>query len=221
MKRLGTRVNLIPVIAKADTLTQSDLFTFKQRVCLPFNAPLYRHLNDHVAQIRDVITAQNIRIYQPPIEVDDEASAEHARILAEAMPFSIIGSTEDVQTPDGRVTKGREYLWGVAEGGPSPYICLPFCPVDAFLQWRMRTTATSASCARCSSAHSCSTLFRLPRRVTMRTTANSRWRLASMVNAKSRSSTTPSSKKKRNNFAGGSPSRSRPRSLGSGNGNNT
>jgi septin family protein len=34
MKRLGTRVNLIPVIAKADTLTQSDLFTFKQRVRL-------------------------------------------------------------------------------------------------------------------------------------------------------------------------------------------
>jgi len=96
MKRLGTRVNLIPVIAKADTLTQSDLFTFKQR-------------------IRDVIDAQNIRIYQPPVEVDDEASAEHARILAEAMPFSIIGSTEDVQTPDGRVVKGREYLWGVAE----------------------------------------------------------------------------------------------------------
>lgn len=32
MKRLGTRVNLIPVIAKADTLTQSDLTIFKQRV---------------------------------------------------------------------------------------------------------------------------------------------------------------------------------------------
>lgn len=32
MKRLGTRVNLIPVIAKADTLTQSDLTVFKQRV---------------------------------------------------------------------------------------------------------------------------------------------------------------------------------------------
>jgi len=29
MKRLDTRVNLIPVIAKADTLTQSGLFTFK------------------------------------------------------------------------------------------------------------------------------------------------------------------------------------------------
>ena len=32
------------------------------------------------------------------------------------MPFSIIGSTEDVNTADGRVVKGREYLWGVAEG---------------------------------------------------------------------------------------------------------
>lgn len=32
MKRLGTRVNLIPVIAKADTLTQTDLALFKKRV---------------------------------------------------------------------------------------------------------------------------------------------------------------------------------------------
>ena len=34
MKRLGTRVNLIPVIAKADTLTQNDLALFKARVSI-------------------------------------------------------------------------------------------------------------------------------------------------------------------------------------------
>jgi len=96
MKRLGTRVNLIPVVAKADTLTQRDLQTFKKR-------------------IREVINAQGIRIYTPPIEPDDEAGAEHARILIDAIPFSIIGSTEDVKTPDGRTVKGREYIWGVAE----------------------------------------------------------------------------------------------------------
>ncbi|KAF8603334.1 Septin [Ceratobasidium sp. AG-I] len=96
MKRLGTRVNLIPVIAKADTLTQNDLSVFKQR-------------------IREVIAAQGIRVYQPPVEAEDPASAEQARILMTAMPFSIIGSTTDVQTPDGRVVKGREYMWGVAE----------------------------------------------------------------------------------------------------------
>lgn len=65
--------------------------------------------------MRQVIAAQGIRIYTPPVEADDE-SADHARILTDAIPFSIIGSTEDVKTADGRVVKGREYLWGVAEG---------------------------------------------------------------------------------------------------------
>lgn len=31
------------------------------------------------------------------------------------MPFSLIGSDKDVQTPDGRMVKGRQYSWGVAE----------------------------------------------------------------------------------------------------------
>lgn len=34
MKRLGSRVNLIPVIAKADTLTPKDLQSFKKRASL-------------------------------------------------------------------------------------------------------------------------------------------------------------------------------------------
>ena len=63
-----------------------------------------------------MITAQGIRIYEPPVDTDDETAAENARVLRDAMPFSIIGSTEDVTTIDGRVVKGREYLWGVAEG---------------------------------------------------------------------------------------------------------
>ena len=31
------------------------------------------------------------------------------------MPFAVIGSEKDVETPDGRVVKGRQYIWGVAE----------------------------------------------------------------------------------------------------------
>jgi len=96
MKRLCTRVNLIPVIAKADTLIPSDLAKFKQRV-------------------RAVIEAQGIKIYQPPIEQDDERMGEEARSLISAMPFSVIGSEKDVHTADGRSVKGRQYAWGVAE----------------------------------------------------------------------------------------------------------
>ncbi|KAF9931587.1 hypothetical protein BGZ65_004830 [Modicella reniformis] len=96
MKRLGTRVNLIPVIAKADTMTPTDLHKFKRRIL-------------------EVIAAQDIRCYSSPLESDDEATTQRNMSIMSAMPFSIIGSTEDVITPDGHTTKGRQYSWGVAE----------------------------------------------------------------------------------------------------------
>jgi cell division control protein 12 len=65
--------------------------------------------------VRQVIDAQGIKIYTPPLEDDDAAAMQHARGLIEAMPFSVIGSEKDVQTNDGRTVKGRQYAWGVAE----------------------------------------------------------------------------------------------------------
>jgi cell division control protein 12 len=62
MKRLGTRVNLIPVIAKADTMSPTDLEEMKDRV-------------------RTTLVAQGIKVYVPPVEVDDQASADHSRTL--------------------------------------------------------------------------------------------------------------------------------------------
>ena len=52
MKRLGSRVNLIPVIAKADTMTQEDLANYKVKV-------------------REVISAQGIKVYCPPIDEEE------------------------------------------------------------------------------------------------------------------------------------------------------
>lgn len=66
-------------------------------------------------QIRAVIEAQGIKIYTPPVEEDDEHAATHARSLMAAMPFAVIGSEKDVKANDGRVVKGRQYAWGVAE----------------------------------------------------------------------------------------------------------
>jgi cell division control protein 12 len=96
MKRLCTRVNLIPVIAKADTLTPKDLAHFKQRV-------------------REDIDTHHIQVYQCPIESDDEETTAKNKDISSVMPYSIIGSTQDVQTADGRMVKGRAYSWGVAE----------------------------------------------------------------------------------------------------------
>ena len=39
MRRLHTKVNLIPIIAKADTLTDEEIASFKQRVSLTLSIP--------------------------------------------------------------------------------------------------------------------------------------------------------------------------------------
>lgn len=49
MRRLHTKVNLIPVIAKADTMTDEEIADFKQRVKLRLgtvNPPLTEPLSD-------------------------------------------------------------------------------------------------------------------------------------------------------------------------------
>lgn len=96
MKRLSTRVNLIPVIAKSDTLAPGELDLFKSR-------------------IREVIEAQDINIYTPPLDLDDAASADHSKQLIESMPFSVIGSEEEVEVSPGNFVRGRKYPWGVVE----------------------------------------------------------------------------------------------------------
>lgn len=62
-----------------------------------------------------MITAQNIQVYTCPIESDDEQVTKRNRNIMAALPFAVIGSTQDVVTFDGRKVKGREYAWGVAE----------------------------------------------------------------------------------------------------------
>lgn len=96
MKRLSSRVNLIPVIAKSDTLSPKELDAFKSR-------------------IRDIIEAQDINIYTPPLELDDPASAEHSKQLIESMPFAVIGSEDEFEASPGNFVKGRKYPWGLVE----------------------------------------------------------------------------------------------------------
>jgi cell division control protein 12 len=73
MKELGTRVNLIPVIAKADTLMPAEIQEFKQRVILHLITK--GDVSHFVYQIRDCIQVHGIQIYQSPIDDEDEELA--------------------------------------------------------------------------------------------------------------------------------------------------
>lgn len=95
MKQLSTRVNLIPVIAKADTITPVDMLAFKDR-------------------IRDCISVHGIQVYSPQALSDDEDSTRRNQSILSAIPFSIIASETDVVV-NGAKVRGRQYLWGIAE----------------------------------------------------------------------------------------------------------
>ncbi|KAL9715852.1 Cell division control protein 3 [Leucoagaricus gongylophorus] len=97
MRRLHTKVNLIPIIAKADTLTDVEVLQFKQRV-----------LSD--------IAYHNIQIFQAPTyENEDEETIAEAEEIAGKIPFAVVGSDRFIDTADGRSVRGRAYPWGIVE----------------------------------------------------------------------------------------------------------
>ncbi|TGO41443.1 hypothetical protein BHYA_0021g00120 [Botrytis hyacinthi] len=97
MKRLSPRVNVIPVIGKADSLTPAELAESKKLVM-------------------EDIEHYRIPVYNFPydIEEDDEDTVEENAELRGLMPFAIVGS-EDVVEIGGRQVRARQYPWGVVE----------------------------------------------------------------------------------------------------------
>lgn len=97
MRRLSPRVNVIPVIGKADSLTPAELAESKKLVM-------------------EDIEHYRIPVYNFPydIEEDDEDTVEENAELRGLMPFAIVGS-EDVLEIGGRRVRARQYPWGVVE----------------------------------------------------------------------------------------------------------
>ncbi|KAL5272148.1 hypothetical protein ACHWQZ_G000387 [Mnemiopsis leidyi] len=97
MRSLHDKVNIVPVIAKADTLTKSEIRSLK-------------------ARILEEIEEASIRIYQfPECDSDeDEDFVEMNKDLKESLPFAVIGSNTFIVKEGNRVI-GRQYPWGVVE----------------------------------------------------------------------------------------------------------
>ena len=115
MRQLHTRVNLIPIIAKADTLTDEEIADFKARVR---GHTIYQVIQSDLRlfQVLADIAHHNIHIFQAPTyENEDEESIAEAEEIAGKIPFAVVGSDRYVTTPDGREVRGRVYPWGVVE----------------------------------------------------------------------------------------------------------
>lgn len=73
MKKLSEVVNVVPVIAKADSLTMEEREAFKGKVSSHINVPLSRISNGNF-QIRAELVYHNIRLY--PFDTDENDDEE-------------------------------------------------------------------------------------------------------------------------------------------------
>lgn len=95
MKRLHDRVNIIPVIAKADTLTSEELRSFKK-------------------SIMQDIANEKMKLYEFP-ECDDDDENKLTKIYKDKVPFAVVGSNSIVEKGSKR-TRVRQYAWGTVDG---------------------------------------------------------------------------------------------------------
>ncbi|XP_011629922.1 septin-7 isoform X4 [Pogonomyrmex barbatus] len=95
MQRLHDKVNIIPVIAKADTMTPDECAHFKK-------------------QILNEIAQHKIKIYEFPEVDEEEEDNKFHKLLRDRVPFAVVGANTVVEH-DGKKVRGRKYPWGVAE----------------------------------------------------------------------------------------------------------
>ncbi|KAK6114087.1 Septin-11 domain protein [Brugia pahangi] len=94
LQRLAERVNVIPVIAKADTTCKDELIRFKSKI---------------LSELR----SHNIPIYQFP--TDDETVRAINTELNQLVPYAVVGSTDFVKKENGKMVRARRYPWGMVE----------------------------------------------------------------------------------------------------------
>ncbi|XP_051877541.1 septin-6 isoform X2 [Pristis pectinata] len=93
MKKLDSKVNIIPIIAKADSISKTELQKFK-------------------IKIMSELVSNGVQIYQFP--TDDETVAEINGTMNAHLPFAVVGSTEEIKIGN-KMMKARQYPWGTVQ----------------------------------------------------------------------------------------------------------
>ena len=96
MKKLDSKVNIIPIIAKADTINKAELSRFKSK-------------------IMSELVNNGVQIYQFPVE--EETVSETNKQMNGHLPFAVVGSNEFVKVGN-KMVRARQYPWGVVQGKP-------------------------------------------------------------------------------------------------------
>ncbi|CCH47148.1 putative septin [Wickerhamomyces ciferrii] len=97
IKKMSKFVNVLPVISKSDSFTQTELQGFKKNILYDikkFNVPIFEFNYDE--------------------DEDDLETIEENKLLRSLQPFAIMGSKEKYEI-DGQLKFARKYPWGIID----------------------------------------------------------------------------------------------------------
>ncbi|KAG6994034.1 septinsspn2 [Physcia stellaris] len=93
LKKLSDVVNVVPVIAKSDSLTLEERQAFKER-------------------IKEEFAFHNLRMYPYDNDEQDEEERTMNSNIKDLIPFAVVGSENSIVV-NGRSVRGRQNRWGV------------------------------------------------------------------------------------------------------------
>ena len=93
LKKLTDVVNVVPVIAKSDSLTMEERQAFKER-------------------IREEFAFHNLRMYPYDNDEQDEEERAMNANIKDLIPFAVVGSENSIVV-NGRSVRGRQNRWGL------------------------------------------------------------------------------------------------------------
>ncbi|KAK9475153.1 Septin-type guanine nucleotide-binding (G) domain-containing protein [Dipodascopsis tothii] len=95
LKKLTDIVNVVPVIAKADTLTMDERAAFKDRV-------------------REEFELHHLKMYPLDNEPQTEEERDMNAHIKSMLPFAVVGSETEIVV-DGRMSRGRKSRWATID----------------------------------------------------------------------------------------------------------
>jgi septin 3/9/12 len=114
MKKLSESSNIIPVIAKADSLTMEERVAFKRRIKeeMDFHGIRIFPYIDIPSEDPDLITAPG---QAPAISDAERMERQISLSIREMIPFAVVGSERNIVI-DGKAVRGRRTRWGLING---------------------------------------------------------------------------------------------------------
>ena len=107
LQKLSEIANVVPVIAKSDSLTLEERSAFKKKI--------RQEIEFHGIRCYPLPNSDTLDTLDPVVTEADKADKALMQQVRDMIPFAIVGSERNIVV-DGKAVRGRRTKWGMING---------------------------------------------------------------------------------------------------------